>query len=72
MVKTLGVNQLAGIIAPSVGGATVINCLSKENTVSKTVLIAPALKLKELLFITFHVDNDLAKFTAAASQAPRR
>jgi len=53
MVKSIGKNSLAGIVAHSLGGAAVINCLSKENMHTKTALIAPALKLKELLFNTF-------------------
>jgi len=53
LVKRIGENSLAGIIAHSLGGAAVINCLSKENIHPKTALIAPALKLKELLFNAF-------------------
>ncbi len=53
MVKSIGKDSLAGIVAHSLGGAAAINCLSKEDINTKTVLIAPALKLKELLFNTF-------------------
>jgi len=53
LVKKLGKQTLSGMIAHSVGGAAAINCLSKEKLAVKTVLIAPALKLKELLFNTF-------------------
>ena len=53
MVKSIGKNSLAGIVAHSLGGSAVINCLSRENLQTKTALIAPALRLKELLFNTF-------------------
>lgn len=53
LVRRIGAGSLAGIIAHSLGGAAVINCLSKEKISPETVLIAPALKLKELLFNTF-------------------
>lgn len=53
MVKHIGRSNLAGIVAHSIGAAAAINCLSKENLRAKTALIAPALKLKELLFNTF-------------------
>lgn len=54
LVRKIGTDSLAGIIAHSLGGAAVINCLSKEKISPKTVLIAPALKLRELLFNTFN------------------
>lgn len=53
MVKHIGKNSLAGIVAHSLGGAAVINCLSKDNIQTKTALIAPALRLRELLFSAF-------------------
>jgi len=53
MVNAIGRNTIVGIVAHSLGGAAVINCLSKEDMSPKTVLIAPALRLKELLFNTF-------------------
>ena len=53
MVKHIGRMNLAGIIAHSIGAAAVINCLSKEKLQTKAALIAPALKLRELLFNTF-------------------
>lgn len=53
MVNSIGQNSLAGIVAHSLGGAAVINCLSKENSKTKTALIAPPLRLKELLYNTF-------------------
>ena len=53
MVNSIGENSLAGIVGHSLGGAAVINCLSKEKIETKTALIAPALRLKELLFNTF-------------------
>ena len=54
MVDAIGKKNVAGIVAHSLGGAAVINCLSKEDMSPKTVLIAPALRLKELLFNTFN------------------
>ncbi len=45
--------DVQGIIAHSLGASAVINCLSKEKPSIDTVLIAPALKLRELLFNTF-------------------
>ncbi len=53
MVNSIGKNSLAGIVAHSLGAAAVINCLSKEKIITKTALIAPALRLKELLFNAF-------------------
>jgi hypothetical protein len=53
MVDAMGEKNVVGIVAHSLGGAAVINCLSKEGMSPKTVLIAPALRLKELLFNTF-------------------
>lgn len=55
MVAAMGRKNIVGIIAYSLGGAAVINCLSKENLSVKTALIAPALRLKELLFNTFKI-----------------
>lgn len=53
MVNSIGQNSLAGIVAHSLGGAAVINCLSKEKIITKTALIAPALRLQELLYNAF-------------------
>lgn len=50
---SLGLN-IQGIIAHSLGASAVINCLSKERPSIDTVLIAPALKLRELLYNTFN------------------
>lgn len=46
--------NIQGIIAYSIGASAVINCISKEKPSIDTVLIAPALKLKELLFNAFN------------------
>jgi pimeloyl-ACP methyl ester carboxylesterase len=46
--------NIQGIIAYSIGGSATINCISKDNPSVDTVLIAPALKLKELLFNAFN------------------
>lgn len=54
MVNAMGKHRIAGIVAHSMGGAAVINCLSKEDLYVRTVLIAPALRLKELLGNMFH------------------
>ena len=53
IVNAMGKDRLAGIIAHSLGAAAVINCLSKEKMGTPTVLIAPALRLRELLNNTF-------------------
>jgi pimeloyl-ACP methyl ester carboxylesterase len=45
--------DIKGVIAHSLGASAVINCLAKENSSIDTVLLAPALKLRELLFNTF-------------------
>jgi pimeloyl-ACP methyl ester carboxylesterase len=45
--------DISAVIAHSLGAAAVINGLSKERTAVDTVLIAPALKLKEILYNTF-------------------
>ena len=46
---------ISGIIAHSLGGSAVINALSKEKVSVPTVLVAPALKLKEVIFNTFNL-----------------
>lgn len=46
--------NIQGIIAYSIGGSATINCISKDNPSVDIVLIAPALKLKELLFNAFN------------------
>ena len=47
--------NIRGIIAHSLGGSAVINALSKEKISVPTVLIAPAIKLKQILFNTFNL-----------------
>ena len=42
--------DIQGVIAHSIGASAVINCISKDTPSVDTVLIAPALKLKEILF----------------------
>ncbi len=46
--------DIQGLIAYSMGASAVINCISKEKPSIDAVLIAPALKLKELLFNHFN------------------
>ena len=46
--------NIQGIIAYSIGASAVINCISKEKPSIDAVLIAPALKLKEILFNSFN------------------
>lgn len=46
--------DIQGFIAHSIGASAVINCISKENPSIDAVLIAPALKLKEILFNSFN------------------
>ena len=46
--------DIQGVIAHSLGASAVINCLSKDKPPVDAVLIAPALKLKELLFNSFN------------------
>jgi len=46
--------NIQGIIAYSIGASAAINCLSKDKPSVDAVLIAPALKLKEILFNTFN------------------
>ena len=53
LVNAIGKESLAGIVAHSLGAAAVVNCLSKEKMETPTVLIAPALRLRELLNNTF-------------------
>jgi hypothetical protein len=50
---SLGFN-IRGIIAHSIGASAVINCISKDKPSVDVVLIAPALKLKELTFNLFN------------------
>ena len=45
--------DIQGIIAHSLGASAVVNCISKEKPSINAVLIAPALKLRELLYNTF-------------------
>lgn len=46
--------NIQGIIAYSIGASAAINCISKDNLSVDAVLIAPALKLKEILFNSFN------------------
>jgi pimeloyl-ACP methyl ester carboxylesterase len=46
--------NIQGIIAYSIGASAAINCISKEKPSIDAVLIAPALKLKEILFNSFN------------------
>jgi pimeloyl-ACP methyl ester carboxylesterase len=47
--------RISGIIAHSLGGSAVINTLSKEKISVPTVLLAPAIRLKQILFNTFNL-----------------
>ena len=42
--------HIHGIIAYSLGGSAVLNCMEKENRDFRAVLIAPATSLKEMLY----------------------
>jgi hypothetical protein len=46
--------NIQSIIAYSIGASATINCISKEKPLLDVVLIAPALKLKEILFNSFN------------------
>jgi len=46
--------NIQGIVAYSIGASAAINCISKEKPSIDAVLIAPALKLKEILFNSFN------------------
>ena len=46
--------NIQGIIAYSMGASAAINCISKDKPSVDAVLIAPALKLKEILFNAFN------------------
>lgn len=45
--------NIRGVIAHSLGASAVINCMSKDKPSIDTILIAPALKLKELVYNSF-------------------
>jgi hypothetical protein len=45
---------IQGVIAHSIGASAVINCISKDTPSIDVALIAPALKLKEILFNSFN------------------
>jgi pimeloyl-ACP methyl ester carboxylesterase len=45
--------RVCAVIAHSLGAAAAVNALAKENPPVNAVLIAPALKLKEILYSTF-------------------
>jgi Alpha/beta hydrolase family len=53
LAPSRGLN-IQGIIAHSIGASAVINCISKDKPPVDAVLIAPALKLKELTFNLFN------------------
>jgi len=46
--------NIQGMIAYSIGASAAINCISKDKPSVDAVLIAPALKLKEILFNAFN------------------
>ena len=43
-------HEIRGVIAHSLGGSAVVNSIEKENLALESVLIAPALRLKEVLY----------------------
>jgi len=47
-------HEIRGVIAHSLGGSAVVNSIEKENLALDAVLIAPALKLKEVLYGFFN------------------
>ena len=55
--KYVDQQQVVGIVGHSLGAAAILNFISKEHYNKKTILIAPALKLRELLFQTFEDHN---------------
>ncbi len=46
-------HDIQGVIAYSLGASATVNCIAKENHTLKTVLIAPALRLEEVLYSFF-------------------
>ena len=53
LMRTGSGTRLHGLVGHSVGGAAAIGGLSREPTAAKTLLIAPALDLKKLLYTAF-------------------
>jgi pimeloyl-ACP methyl ester carboxylesterase len=53
LLRTGSGTRLKGLVGHSVGGAAVIGALSREETAARTVLIAPALDLKSILYGAF-------------------
>jgi len=53
LLKHVGLSNIKGIVGHSVGAGAIINALDKEKLSIPTVLIAPALRLKEMLEFAF-------------------
>lgn len=47
--------NIVGVVAHSLGSAAIVNHLSRHHNLAKLVLIAPALRLMELLFTSFQM-----------------
>jgi predicted alpha/beta-fold hydrolase len=52
---TVDKNNVQAVIGHSLGACALLNFISKENYHRQTILIAPALKLREMLFQTFEI-----------------
>jgi len=50
LLKSPNGHEIRGVIAHSMGGSAVVNSIEKENLPLEAVLIAPALRLKEVLY----------------------
>ena len=53
LLQTGSGTHLRGVVGHSVGGAAVVGALSREKSAAATVLIAPALDLKNVLYTAF-------------------
>jgi len=58
--------NIVGIVGHSIGASAAINCIVKENPDLDTVLIAPALRLREILFNIFNRHGIPAKVYRSA------
>jgi pimeloyl-ACP methyl ester carboxylesterase len=53
LINYVGKENISGLLGHSFGSSAIINAISKENFNTKTVLLAPALNIKRILYDTF-------------------
>lgn len=53
LIKYIGQENVSGLIGHSFGSSAIVNAISKDNIDTRTILLAPALNIKKILYDTF-------------------